>query len=165
MEPWPDEVATDAVLRVGARVLLVDEHDRLLLLRYVDNGKYYWCPVGGGVEAGETIEQAARREVVEETGFLAPDELIDVGRRRLVATMFGQLTDIREHWLLARIPHADVSRAGWTPLEHTTISAYRWWPVGELASTSDRLIPRDLAGLLSGLLLHGPPSSPMELGP
>ncbi|MEO8695264.1 MAG: NUDIX domain-containing protein [Acidimicrobiales bacterium] len=165
MEPWPDEVATDAVLRVSARVLLVDEHDRLLLLRYADRGKYYWCPVGGGIEDGETIDQAARREVLEETGFAAPAELIDVGRRRLVATMFDQLTDIREHWFLARVPNAEVSRTGWTPLEHATISAYRWWAATELASTSDRLIPRDLAGLLAQLLLHGPPSSPIELGP
>jgi 8-oxo-dGTP pyrophosphatase MutT (NUDIX family) len=163
--PWPDDVATDAVMRIGARVLLVDEHDRVLLLRYADRGKYYWCPVGGGVEAGETIEQAARREVVEETGFAAPFELIDIGRRRIVATMFDVLTDIREHWFLARVPNADVSRTGWTPLEHATITAYRWWATSELATTSDRLIPRDLAALLARLLSHGLPASPLELGP
>ena len=134
MEPWPDEVATDAVLRIGTRVLLVDEEERLLLLRYVDNGKYIWVPVGGGVEPGETIEQTARREIVEETGFLA------------------------------RVPHADIDRSGWTPLEHATITAYRWWTVAELAATSEWVVPRDLARLLSELLLHGPPASPLELG-
>ena len=164
MEPWPDEVATDAVLRVGTRVLLVDEEERLLLLRYVDRGKYLWVPVGGGVEPGETIEQTARREIIEETGFLAPVELIAIGRRRLVVPLLEQLTDAREHWFLARVPHADITRSGWTPLEHETISAYRWWTVAELSTTSERLVPRNLAHLLSELLLHGPPSSPIELG-
>ena len=103
MEPWPDEIATDAVLRVGTRVLLVDEEERLLLLRYVDRGRYLWVPVGGGVEPGETIEQTARREIIEETGFLPPRELIEIGRRRLVVPMFEQLTDAREHWFLARV--------------------------------------------------------------
>ena len=164
MEHWPDEIATDAVLRVGTRVLLVDEEERLLLLRYVDKGKYLWVPVGGGVEPGETIEQTARREIVEETGFLPPHELIEIGRRRLVVPLFEQLTDAREHWFLARVPHADINRSGWTPLEHETISAYRWWTVAELSSTAEWLIPRDLARLLAELLLHGPPSTPLELG-
>ena len=165
MEPWPDEVATDAVLRIGTRVLLVDEEERLLLFRYVDKGRYYWVPVGGGAEPGETIEQTALREIVEETGFLPPRELIAIGRRRLIVPLFEQLTDVREHWFLARVPHADITRSGWTPLEHETISAYRWWAVAELAATSERLIPRDLAHLLAELLLHGLPSTPLELGP
>jgi 8-oxo-dGTP pyrophosphatase MutT (NUDIX family) len=164
VEQWPDEIATDAVLRVGTRVLLVDEEKRLLLLRYVDRGRYLWVPVGGGVEPGETIEQTARREIVEETGFLPPRELIEIGRRRLVVPLFEQLTDVREHWFLARVPHADITRSGWTPLEHETISAYRWWTVAELSTTTERLVPRNLAHLLSELLLHGPPSSPIELG-
>ena len=114
-----------------------------------------WVPVGGGVEPGETIEQTARREIVEETGFVAPVELIPIGRRRLVVPLFEQLTDSREHWFLARVPHADINRSGWTPLEHETISAYRWWTLAELSATAERLVPRDLAHLLSELLRHG----------
>ena len=164
MEPWPDEVATDAVLRIGTRVLLVDEDERLLLFRYVDKGRYLWVPVGGGVEPGETIEQTARREIIEETGFVTPVDLIPIGRRRIVLTLLDQLTDGREHWFFARVPHADIDRSGWTPLEHATITAYRWWTVAELAATSEWVVPRDLAHLLSELLLHGPPASPLELG-
>ncbi len=52
---------------VGAAALVVDEQDRLLLLKRSDNG--CWGPPGGAVELGEAVEDAARREVREETGL------------------------------------------------------------------------------------------------
>ncbi len=55
------------LLMVGAATLLVDEQNRLLLLKRSDSG--CWGPPGGAVELGEAIETAARREVHEETGL------------------------------------------------------------------------------------------------
>jgi 8-oxo-dGTP pyrophosphatase MutT (NUDIX family) len=43
-----------------------DEAGRLLLIHKVDND--YWALPGGGMELGESIADAAVREVVEETG-------------------------------------------------------------------------------------------------
>ena len=53
-------------LTMGARVMVVDG-DKVLLIRhtYVPG----WQFPGGGVGPGETIEAAARREVLEETGY------------------------------------------------------------------------------------------------
>ncbi len=54
-------------MTLGTRVLITDDQDRVLLIRhtYVPG----WYLPGGGVDVGETIEQAARREVLEETGL------------------------------------------------------------------------------------------------
>jgi len=49
-----------------------------LLLHRVLPRLSFWQPVTGGVESGETIEQAARRELTEETGF-PPDDLRPIG--------------------------------------------------------------------------------------
>jgi 8-oxo-dGTP pyrophosphatase MutT (NUDIX family) len=51
----------------------VDERFRVLLLRWRDpvNGAYVWEPPGGGIEAGETPVDAARRELREQTGLPA----------------------------------------------------------------------------------------------
>jgi ADP-ribose pyrophosphatase YjhB (NUDIX family) len=55
------------LLMVGAAALIVDGQNRLLLLHRSDNG--CWGPPGGAVELGEVVEDAARREVREETGL------------------------------------------------------------------------------------------------
>jgi len=57
------------LLMVGASVLVVDDRGRLLLLHRTDNR--CWGPPGGAVEPGEVVEQAARRELQEETGLEA----------------------------------------------------------------------------------------------
>lgn len=49
---------------VGAAALIVEEQNRLLLLKRSDSG--CWGTLGGSVELGEVVEAAARREVREE---------------------------------------------------------------------------------------------------
>jgi len=55
------------LLMVGAGALIVDEQERLLLMKRSDNG--CWGLPGGAVELGEGVETTARREVREETGL------------------------------------------------------------------------------------------------
>lgn len=49
-----------AVIRKGDEVLLIHRHK---------NGEEYWVLPGGGVEDEETLEEALRREVMEETSL------------------------------------------------------------------------------------------------
>ena len=58
----PNEVAIFVVRRGRSEVLVVQ--------RGAEGGGY-WHTVAGGVEAGETAEEAARRELLEETGLAA----------------------------------------------------------------------------------------------
>lgn len=68
------------ILMPGACVLLIDAVGRLLLHRRLDNG-LYGVP-GGTMEPGETLEETARRETLEETGYAA-------GRLRLLNVYSG----------------------------------------------------------------------------
>jgi 8-oxo-dGTP diphosphatase len=56
-----------STLSPRARIVLV-EHGKVALIRRVRDGHTYYLFPGGGVEAGETPEEAARREAVEELG-------------------------------------------------------------------------------------------------
>jgi ADP-ribose pyrophosphatase YjhB (NUDIX family) len=49
--------------------LLLRWHGRVLLCRQEKPGKEYWLLPGGGVEAGETLEEALHRELGEELGL------------------------------------------------------------------------------------------------
>lgn len=52
------------VLMVGAAILVLDEHHRLLLMKRSDSG--CWGLPGGATEPGEVVEEAAKRETFEE---------------------------------------------------------------------------------------------------
>ncbi len=56
------------LILVGAIVLIFDEQNRILLQHRNDDQT--WDFPGGFVELGETIEETARREILEETGLI-----------------------------------------------------------------------------------------------
>jgi ADP-ribose pyrophosphatase YjhB (NUDIX family) len=55
------------ILMVGAGLLILDDQNRLLLLKRTDN--HCWGIPGGSTEPGEVVENAARRETLEETNL------------------------------------------------------------------------------------------------
>ena len=55
-------------VRVSA---LLQHADRILLVRQEKDGRGYWLLPGGGVELGETLADALRRELAEECGITA----------------------------------------------------------------------------------------------
>ena len=62
--------------RRSARVLLVNGAGQLLLFRFGRDADHCWIAPGGGVEEGESLSEAAARELREETGMrVTPAEL------------------------------------------------------------------------------------------
>ncbi|MBQ8898471.1 MAG: NUDIX domain-containing protein [Clostridia bacterium] len=59
------------LLQVGAGVIVEDERGRILLGLRSDNG--CWGYAGGSVEPDEVVEEAAKRELLEETDLVAED--------------------------------------------------------------------------------------------
>ncbi len=63
-----DRIGKRGVLRVGASSIIFDEsREKVLLTKRTDNGR--WCLPGGGMDPGESIEEACVREAYEETGL------------------------------------------------------------------------------------------------
>lgn len=57
------------LLQVGASVIVEDAQGRVLLQLRSDN--HCWGYAGGSVELDEVVEEAAKRELFEETGLIA----------------------------------------------------------------------------------------------
>jgi len=150
--------------RPAVRIICLDASSRVLMLRWQDpaDGELLWEPPGGGIDDGETPLQAARRELVEETG-LDPNAIIDrpvtVHRdtkwngRRLIGP---------EPFYLARYPGTEpgLSRAGLLADEQANLRGHAWLSPGELAGLPDRVEPPSLAAVIGALDPYGPWASP-----
>jgi len=101
-------VATAPLRRTAARVVLLDDADRVLLLSGTDPqvDSRWWITPGGGVETGEDLAGAALRELTEETGLrVADDRLIGpIWHREATFTFTGIDYVQTEYYFVARAP-------------------------------------------------------------
>ncbi|GAA1891746.1 hypothetical protein GCM10009814_21530 [Lapillicoccus jejuensis] len=131
------------------RVLVVDDVGRVLLFRDSDLGldpvPHWWITPGGGVDAGERDEQAAVREVAEETGFVVTeDELVGPLASRTVVHGFSDVvTHQDELFWVVRVPAGEIDTAGHTDEERLTMTSHRWWTRAELDAVDPDPLPTD----------------------
>jgi 8-oxo-dGTP pyrophosphatase MutT (NUDIX family) len=153
-------------LRKVARVVLLDPRDRILLIHGFepeDPSTTWWFTPGGGLEGGESREQAARRELAEETG-ITEVELGPVLWRRVCSFPFdGRRWDQDEWYYLGRTRQTGAWTGGQTELERRSVTGLRWWTVEELAEAREPVYPSRLVELLRRLLDEGPPTEPVIL--
>lgn len=151
--------------RMTVKLLMLDEEDRVLLVHGTDpgTGRTWWFPVGGGVEPGESLQEAAAREAYEETGHADLPAGTPVWTREHTYAFDGRTMDVHEDWLLHRVRHFEPVPADLSDYESRTVLGFRWWRAGELSQTSDTVFPPTLGDLLSALLRDGPPAAPRDI--
>jgi mutator protein MutT len=110
---------------VGAAV--VDGSRLLLIRRSKEPSKGLWSVPGGVIELGETVQDAVKREVKEETGIdVQVERLLDVAD----AIIRDEQGQVRFHYVVIRYlarplttmarPRSDVSEAKWVDLTDAT---------------------------------------------
>ena len=92
-------VSPPAVIAHGASIICRNENRFLLVKRGKEPLKGSLAFPGGGVEAGESAEEAARRELLEETG-------LSCNRLRLVDTI-----DLSQEGLYGKVYNLSIFRA------------------------------------------------------
>jgi 8-oxo-dGTP pyrophosphatase MutT (NUDIX family) len=149
------------VVRHAARVLLLDSDDRILLLRAhtFGDGLVFWLAPGGGLDAGETHEAAALRELAEETGVHAELGPCVWTRTHEFAWEVGRLRQV-EKFFVARTMEKAISPV--RPDGYTT--GHRWWTPAEVMASQEVFAPRRLAELLPAVTRGEYPSAPIDCG-
>lgn len=151
-----------------ARVVLLDPDDRVLLLHGFepdDPATDWWFTPGGGLEGDETREQAALRELTEETGITDVTLGPVLWTRNCSFPFDGRRWDQDEWYFLARTAQIATDQKGLTELERRSVAGLRWWTSAELLAARETVYPTRLGELLRTLLDEGPPRDPLVLAP
>ncbi|TMM25252.1 MAG: NUDIX domain-containing protein [Actinobacteria bacterium] len=151
----------EPVERPAARALVLDRNDRVLLVQFRDEqGQIWWATPGGGIDEGESAEDAIRRELAEEVGLRAFELGPEVWQREHVFAWAGQILHQRERIFLVRVDDHDPSPT--VDLAAEQVHEVRWWTLAELETTGETLVPARLAYYLRQLLQEGPPATPFD---
>lgn len=136
MRPRPEKPS----VRLGTGILIVSPEERLLIVQQEHDGVTDWGPLGGALEAGEGIEECARREAFEESGLrvrlvrlLSVDEFWHGGRFEGVGFVFlaspepwPQTVSLPEWDGATRFPdHRWVSKSEWPG--YTAHDSWEFW--------------------------------------
>lgn len=136
-------------IRCSARIIVLDPDDRVLMFRFDVPGRPpFWCTVGGECDPGESFEEAARRELFEETGINA-----DLGGQIArttpeFITVEGEPVQADERYFLIRVTDTRVETAGHTELEQKVMTQHRWFAREELGQWHEALFPPNLAEII-----------------
>ncbi len=147
--------------RCASRVILIGPNQSVLYLRAQEpkTGNVFWVMPGGGLDPGESFEDAARRELVEETGCsfrLGPY----VWFRRHIHEWNGRPADQYERFFVAHTDSLVVA----PQRQDEYISLHCWWSLEELKASEEDFAPRAVAQLLPDILNGNYPKEPIDCG-
>ncbi|EFE3787448.1 NUDIX domain-containing protein [Enterobacter sp. D2] len=143
--------------RRAARLLIINNTNDVLLFRFTHcddalAGRSYWATPGGGLEGHETFEQAAIRELYEETGITRDFIGNSIGSSTFEMLLpSGESVQAEERFFVVKITNTEISKEGWSQNEKNVIDRHHWWTETELKNTKETVYPLNILEMISVL--------------
>ena len=155
-------------LRQAARAIIFDDHERVLLVKFVFPTNTRWALPGGGIDPGEDAREALLRELREELGLHLDVHEIGphVWDRTHVIPLSSGHDGQQDRIFVVRTAHFDpVPEIGWERMRAEHVHEVRWWTLDEIAGATEVCFaPARLADHLGDLIDAGAPDLPIDVG-
>lgn len=156
--------------RKAARVVVLNTSDQVFLIRALDPANRstppWWELPGGGIDPGETSEQAVLRELREEAGIVDATVGPVVWTQHVEFDFGGYHFDQDEVIHLAWTDQHHIGTPGGLEfLEAQAFLGSRWWPAHEVYQSNEPFLPPGLPSLLRPLVDGPPPPEPLDITP
>lgn len=149
MTPNPAPLNPALRIRRAARLIVLDPKGRALMFRYDVPGRDpFWVTTGGECEPGESFEDAARRELLEETGFIADPGPQIARMTPEFITVEGEPVQADERFFIVHVPNAQIDMSRHTAIEQRLMTQHRWFTREELASWPEAVFPSSIIAMI-----------------
>ena len=147
--------------RETARVLLLDAENRIFLLKTHFDPEVQlpprWITPGGGIDHGEGIQQAAIRELAEETGIRAtPEQIGELIWQTEGQWLWGDQINFHsyiDYFFQLKVEGFELDDSAWTDDERRDVLEYRWWKLSDLIDSGELVGPSGLVEFLKHHLI------------
>ena len=154
------------LIRDTVRIILINSENKVLLtlvddplLENPDGSKHppFWLTPGGGIDSGETIEDAAFRELYEETGIIK--DKVELGpivwRDASIFIRAKRKNSLNQRFIIARTDHMGGSFDNITESEKGYLKKLKWFSYSEISKIDDIIRPHGGKEMLLHCLEEG----------
>ena len=155
--------------RAAARVVLLDREGRIFLVNSEDPAdprkRPWWEIPGGGMDPGESSEDACRRELLEETGIDSVDMGPCIWTQHVEFDFGGLHFDSNERIHVAWCDGGDYAPRHLEYLEAAAFRGARWWSLDNLLESDEPVLPERLREFLPPIVRGHVPAEPIDISP
>ncbi len=162
------------IIRNSIRVLLINEQNEILLM-LADDSKTtstdgikrgrFWFVIGGEIKYDESTEEAAIREIYEESGLKEGDvelgAIVWFGEYDLI--LDGKLTHLKQRFMVAKTKIREVSLTKLDGWEKRVVQKLAWFSIDDIKNSEDIIYPVGIEDYLIDILAEKYPTDPIEI--